>query len=121
MADNISFISMNIPFPKADQDTFLQQTIEDLLHLLKHKNNLKIPAIMFGDKIWNAISEIAYILNRNKNEIMIRSKEPRVVPVISTNNKAETRVKNQKIQKREKKNYNNKNEANAIKYQNYHH
>ena len=66
IADIVAFIPTNILFPNADQNTFLQQTVAELLHLLKHKNNLKIPTIIYGDNIRNAISEIADILNRNK-------------------------------------------------------
>ena len=47
---------------------------------------------MYGDYIRNAISELADILNRNKNEITIRSREPMVLPLIPQKNNEETRV-----------------------------
>ena len=56
IAETVAFIPTNIPFPHSDQNTFLQKSISDLLHLLKHKNNLKIPTIMYGDNIRNSIS-----------------------------------------------------------------
>ena len=66
IADTVAFIPTTIPFPYSDQDTVLQQSIVDILNMIKHKDNLKIPKIMYEDIIRNAFTEIADILNQNK-------------------------------------------------------
>ena len=96
IADTVAFIPTNIPFPQSDHNTFLQQSVEDLLHLLKNNKKPKIPTIMYVDVIRNAILEIADILNRNKpHQIKLESKEPRVLTTKQKNNYEETRVKNE--------------------------
>ena len=56
IADTVAFIPTNIPFPHSDQNRFLQQSIADLLHLLKKKTNLKhqklCTATLFEMQYW---------------------------------------------------------------------
>ena len=81
IADTVKFIPSQVPFPYTDNDTFLKQTIGDLLALLKNKKSkMNVPKIMFGDEIQNSIQEIATILKQNKLQGMQNSaKETRVV------------------------------------------
>ena len=76
----------------------LQQSVADLLHLLKNNNKINIPQIMYGDAIRNAISEIANILKQNKApQIKNHAKELRVLPTNIKKDSEETRVENKKI------------------------
>ena len=82
IADTVTFIPTTIPFPYSDQDTFLQQSIADILNMLRNADKLKIPRVMYGDIIRNTFTEIANILNRDKNRLNPTnntSKEPRVI------------------------------------------
>ena len=51
IVDTVAFIPTHIPFPYSDQESFLKQTVADLIHLLKNKDKLNIPLVMFGDEI----------------------------------------------------------------------
>ena len=96
IADTVAFIPTTIPFPYSDQDTFLQQSIADILNVLKNAYKLNIPRVMYGDIIRNAIAEIANIFNRNKNifnPTNNTSKEPRVTQQMYTNNSKDASVK----------------------------
>ena len=64
IADTVAFILTHIPFLHSYQDLFLKQTVADLLHLIKNKDKLNIPRVMFGDKIRKKITEIAELLKR---------------------------------------------------------
>ena len=101
IADTVAFIPTTIPFPYSDQDTVLQQSILDILNMIKNKDKLKLPKIMYGDIIRNAFAEIADILKQHKTKLTTTNsdtKEPRVIEKIYDNNVREPRVKtNMKI------------------------
>ena len=103
IADTVAFIPTTIPFPYSDQDTVLQQSILDIVSMIKNKEKLKIPKIMHGDIIRNVFAEIADILKQNKTKLKttrIDTREPRVMQKICDNNIRESRVKtNLKIPK----------------------
>ena len=100
IADTVAFIPTTIPFPYSDQDTFLQQSIADILNMLRNADKLKIPRVMYGDIIRNTFTEIANILNRDKNRLNPTnntSKEPRVIQKMCKNDSKDTMVKMDKL------------------------
>jgi len=61
----VDFFPEKTPFPTFTTTTYLQQTAEDMLHLLQHPvPATPNPARTFGPPILNAYAEIAHILGR---------------------------------------------------------
>ena len=61
----VDFIPEKVPFPIFTSATYLQQTAEDMLHLLQHPiPSTPNPELTFGPPILNAYAKIADILGR---------------------------------------------------------
>jgi hypothetical protein len=63
----VDFFPEKTPFPVFTRDTYLQQTAEDMLHLLQHPPtplSTPNPELTFGPPILNAYAKIADILGR---------------------------------------------------------
>lgn len=63
IADTVQFFPYQIPFPTATLTTYLQQTADDMLHILQNTGNT-VPSLSFGHPIVNAYVQIAKILKR---------------------------------------------------------
>ena len=78
----VDFFPEKIPFPKITNDDYLEQTVEDMLHLLSAKPPSRNQAsLAFGSPILNAYSQIAQILGRAVNPPPTKSSPP--APIIA--------------------------------------
>ena len=65
-ADTITFFPKTIKFPKVDINDFLRQAATDIITLLTNSLPPLIPKFSAGDDSYNAILQLATILNRNE-------------------------------------------------------
>ena len=65
-ADTITFFPKTIKFPKVDINDFLRQAATDIITLLTNPPPPLIPSLSAGDDSYNAILQLATILNRNE-------------------------------------------------------
>ena len=63
-AVTLEWFPHTIPYPTVTHDTYLRQTAEDLLALLKPQNKENLSDLTFGSPIFNAYVKIAQILKR---------------------------------------------------------
>ena len=66
IADTVEFIPKQIPFPNSTTETFLKQTLGDLLKLVKDKRQMNIFQAFYGDAVQNVLQELSHILQRHK-------------------------------------------------------
>ena len=64
VVDSVEFIPEKIPVPSASTDFSLRQTARDLVDVLKHGNNSTLPTLQTGNKVKNAIVQIAKVFSR---------------------------------------------------------
>ncbi len=64
--DTITFSPKTIKFPKVDINDFLRQAATDIITLLTNPPPLLIPNLSAGSDTYNAILQLATILNRNE-------------------------------------------------------
>ena len=63
--DTVTFIPHSIPFPKMDIDTFLRQAATDIVDILKNPPNMSILTLQAGNPTFNAIEQLAELLQRS--------------------------------------------------------
>ena len=66
IADTVEFLPERIAFPHSTTESYIKQTLRDLLLLLKKKNLMNVPQASFGDPIHTALQQIADVLQRHK-------------------------------------------------------
>ena len=79
VADTVRFVQEKVPIPMASTEFFLRQAIENILDVLKQPNRLNIPAVMYGDKVKNAFTTVATLLN-DANQKPVKQLVPNDVP-----------------------------------------
>ena len=90
----LDWFPSKIPFPKVTAETYLQQTANDLLEILKEKKQQPIPSLNFGSETMNAFVEVGKILERATTRpepeprrrptvAPIPAEEPRVIAPVS--------------------------------------
>ena len=65
-SDTVTFIPKTIKFPKVDINDFLRQAATDIITLLTNPPPPLILSLSAGDDTYNAILQLATILNRNE-------------------------------------------------------
>ena len=67
ITDTVSFFSSTILVPACSTDDYLQQSLDDILYLLKYPS-ATVPSLLAGDEKENAIRIVAEILKINNNQ-----------------------------------------------------
>ena len=66
ITDTVTFIPHAIAFPSVNVIDFLRQTATDIVSILKAPPNNIIPNLEAGDQTYNALLEIASVLNKTE-------------------------------------------------------
>ena len=66
--DTVTFIPKVIPFTRVTTEDFLRQAATEIVNILSKPYNTIVPSLTAGNKMYNALLELAKILNRAEND-----------------------------------------------------
>ena len=64
--DTLELIPNTTPIPVFTDAEAIEQSVQDIVHILKNPSNNNIPKHLLGNKIHHAFCEIAQTINRDK-------------------------------------------------------
>ena len=68
VADTVKFVQEKVPISMASTEFLLKQAVENVLDILKHPNKLDIPTIVYGNKVKNAFTQVAHLLDKERTQ-----------------------------------------------------